>query len=292
MMRISLLIGWLCSSVWGAVPEVPTVLIDGRPLSPASWKFLCLTRGVDDKTSSADLERLTAQAVDRELIRRSLTPQQWDAAAELNQRRLDELLALIERRGTTPEQLFSQLGLTQADVEQELRLSTAWELWVTAQVTSADLRRVFEQRRREYDGSRLHVRQIFRKATSSAEVQTAQVLLQRVREELSTGKTRFADACVKWSEAPSKAQGGDVGWIVGRGQLQETVTDFIMQAPAGTLSEPIVSPLGVHLVEVLAIEPGQLSVEDARPQLLERIAGERWTATVEKLRSTSRISPR
>jgi len=45
----------------------------------------------------------------------------------------------------------------------------------------------------------------------------------------------------------------------------------------------------VHLIQVTEREPGQLSPEDARPQILMRLSDQMWSQTIADERSRAKI---
>lgn len=266
----------------------PEIRVNGQPLKAEAWQFLLLTRGVSD-ADAGQLRQLEDQAIERELIRQFLTERNVVAPPELVELRYHELERYVRKNGSEPEEVLSRLGLSIAQVKQELALSAAWETYIEQVVTIEQLRKDFEAHRAEYDGTRVRVRQIFRKATTPEARTAAEAALKAIQAQIAAGGTTFADAAQQHSEAPSRAAGGDVGWIVGIGQLPPTVSRAALALPLNEVSAPIVSPFGVHLVQVTERQPGQLSLEDVRPQLLERIAAERWRETVAQRRSLVRI---
>ena len=55
------------------------------------------------------------------------------------------------------------------------------------------------------------------------------------------------------------------------------------------ISDPILSAKGIHLIQLTERIPGDLSLEDARSQILERLSDELWTKIVEQERQTAKI---
>jgi peptidyl-prolyl cis-trans isomerase C len=269
--------------------EAPALSVNGQAVSRPAWQFLLLTRGVGPDAPAAVQLKLQDQAIERELVRQFLTQRNLQAPEALLEIRVHELAARIERGETTPEKLYEKLGLTTDQVRKELALAAAWETYIEQVVTTGELRKTFEAHRAELDGTRVQVRQIFRAARTPAEFSAATLLLNQVRQRLDARQTTFAAAAREFSEAPSKSTGGDVGWITGLGQLPPEVSRLALNLEPEKTGGPVSSRFGVHLVEVTAREPGQLSLEDVRPQLLEEISRERWQQLVQELRQTAKI---
>jgi peptidyl-prolyl cis-trans isomerase C len=67
---------------------------------------------------------------------------------------------------------------------------------------------------------------------------------------------RFADAARKWSNCPSGAEGGDLGWLTAGDCAPEFARELFGHVEVGVLPRLVHSRFGLHVVEVLAREPG------------------------------------
>ena len=72
--------------------------------------------------------------------------------------------------------------------------------------------------------------------------------------------------------------------------IPASVAQAAFRLQAGEITEPVVSPFGVHLVLVEERIPGQLSLEDARPQILEMFGKELWEQTAKQQRGKVKIT--
>lgn len=80
--------------------------------------------------------------------------------------------------------------------------------------------------------------------------------LQAIRQRLVAGES-FATVAKEVSEDPGSAsQGGELGWI-GRGSLDPAFEQVVFELEPETLSEPVRSRFGYHLVEVLDLRGGE-----------------------------------
>jgi peptidyl-prolyl cis-trans isomerase C len=66
----------------------------------------------------------------------------------------------------------------------------------------------------------------------------------------------FAEAARKWSNCPSGAQGGDLGWLTAADCAPEFAREVFGRAEIGVLPRLVHSRFGLHIVEVLEREPG------------------------------------
>jgi parvulin-like peptidyl-prolyl isomerase len=184
------------------------------------------------------------------------------------------------------------LGLDEKRVQDEVALTLAWNQHATRTIADAQIREYWKAHERRLDGTRLRVSQIVLKyepgeSPKSAPKTTAKLKL--IRDRIVSGKKSFADAARDVSQSPSAEQGGDVGVIGPRGDLPEAVSQAAYKLGKGDVSDIVLSPFGAHLVTVTALEPGDLSLEDARPAIFKELAEKLWRDTVASERKMAKI---
>ena len=69
-----------------------------------------------------------------------------------------------------------------------------------------------------------------------------------LRNEIINGKS-FADVAAEYSNCPSGANGGDLGYF-GRGMMVKPFEDAAFELDVGELSQPVQTQFGWHLIEV------------------------------------------
>lgn|SRR5690625_2867198 len=130
-----------------------------------------------------------------------------------------------------------------------------------------------------------HARHILIKLSQVTSDEQARERLQQLRERMLHGED-FSDLARSYSEDPSAPQGGDLGWL----SPGETVPAFEQSMNAleiNEISEPIRSPFGWHLIQVLDRRQKDMSDEmrrlQARQALFEQYAEpafEDWLAQI------------
>jgi peptidyl-prolyl cis-trans isomerase C len=109
-------------------------------------------------------------------------------------------------------------------------------------------------------GERVRARHILFAVTPGVDVvglrKRAEAALLDVR--CHDGKTvdRFAAAARVSSNCPSGAEGGDLGWVVAADCAPEFARELFGRTEVGVLPRLVHSRFGLHVVEVLAREPG------------------------------------
>ncbi len=119
--------------------------------------------------------------------------------------------------------------------------------------------------------------------------------LADLRERIVTGGTDFAQVARLNSADVTAAQGGDLGWIY----PGDTVAEFERAMEAlkpGEISQPVKSPFGWHLVQVLERRTGGMPAERvrllARQALRERKSDEAYQEWLRQLRDRTYVEIR
>jgi len=119
-------------------------------------------------------------------------------------------------------------------------------------------------------GERVHVRHILFGVTPGVDVgalrSRAEACLLDVRCHDNSEESGFAKAARELSNCPTGAQGGDLGWLRAEDFAPEMAQEIFGRAEIGVLPRLVHSRFGLHVVEVLAREPGT-------PQPYEAVRG-------------------
>lgn len=109
-------------------------------------------------------------------------------------------------------------------------------------------------------GERAQVRHVLFAVTPGVDVnalrQRAESCLLDVRCAAPDGEDRFALAAAATSNCPSGAEGGELGWLTADDCAPEFAREVFGHAEIGVLPRLVATRFGLHVVEVLAREPG------------------------------------
>jgi parvulin-like peptidyl-prolyl isomerase len=283
----------LAATVAPHADDAVIAVVNGRKLTGRDLRVSLALRGVPEEVSPAFRERAVKELVDRELIRGFL--QRNKVTPDPNQLALAVRTAKerLAAGGKNPDEVLKSLGVDDARLSSEMAVPLGWRKLVSRSLTAKQIRDDFEKNRRRLDGTRLRVSQIFLKyepGESAENAPKATAKLKAIREAITAGKTTFADAAKARSQSPAAAGGGDLGQIGPRGDLPAVVADAAFRLDKGQVSDVIFSPLGAHLVTVTEVEPGELSLEDARPAIVEELSRKLWEETVAAERKSAKIT--
>jgi peptidyl-prolyl cis-trans isomerase C len=109
-------------------------------------------------------------------------------------------------------------------------------------------------------GERVQLRHVLFAVTPGVDVnalrQRAEGCLLDVRTAAPGGEDRFAAAAAATSNCPSGAEGGHLGWLTSEDCAPEFSREIFGKPDVGVLPRLVHSRFGLHVVEVLARQPG------------------------------------
>ncbi|HEY4263022.1 MAG TPA: peptidylprolyl isomerase [Schlesneria sp.] len=268
------------------------VKVNGTAITAGDVEFIAATRQIKPNDRAAREPQLIDDLIDRQLIREFLARRKIVVPADDLAYQIQYAEDAIKKHGDDPAVLLPKLGYTPERMKAELGLPLAWHAYTRQTITLPQTKEYFEQHRADLDGTQLRARQIFLKLPANpteAEVTAKTTRLKELRSQITAGKIKFDEAAKMYSESPSKEQGGDVGLFGPRGKLPTPVTKAAFALKVNDISEPIVSAFGVHLIQVTERIPGDLSLEDVRPQIFERLSDQLWAEAASRERKAAKI---
>ncbi|HBN76666.1 MAG TPA: hypothetical protein DD473_12780 [Planctomycetaceae bacterium] len=250
------------------------------------------TLGVYGNDNRETFERMRERLIERTLIDQFLKSRGITAPKLLVERRMNHVEKILAQ-DDDPDQALENLHLTREQLRKEISLPLAWQRYVRQVVTDGQISEYFQQHQQELDGTKRTVSQIFLKLprdASESEVDQALKQLKEIQQSISKNEISFTEAARKYSQAPTAEQGGVIGTFAFTGQMPRQIVEVAFQTPEGEMCEPFRSIYGVHLLKVDKVIPGQLTPEDARPQILEHFDQQLWQETVKRLKAKGNIS--
>jgi parvulin-like peptidyl-prolyl isomerase len=232
------------------------------------------------------------QLVDQRLLRNEIARQQIPVSAAELEAAVGRLQEQLTERGVAWDQFLERSGLDEEAVREQAALEIGLDKLLRPQLRDDRLGAVFQKRRRELDGTRMRVSHIvLRPDVGRGDVAVTEAIEKAaaIRGTILRSGLTFADAARRHSAGPSRANGGDLGWITRHGQLHEEFARQVFQLAKGEVSPPTVTPSGVHLIQVTAIEPGQGDLASVRQELTRLAAAEVLRETVAAARAATPI---
>ncbi len=140
-----------------------------------------------------------------------------------------------------------------------------------------------------------HARHILVKISEIVPLPEAKRRIEQLRERIQHGADFSEMARSNSEDLGSSASGGDLGWVNPGAMVPEFEKAMNALKP-GLLSEPVVSPFGVHLIQVLERRERDVGQEreiaNARTQIHARKADERYEQWLRQLRDEAYVELR
>jgi peptidylprolyl isomerase len=104
--------------------------------------------------------------------------------------------------------------------------------------------------------------------------------IQDLQQQIIRKKADFAELARRTAEENAPNDSGEVGWT-GEDQLLPVVRDALAGLEVGSVSEPLRSPSGWHLVKLLETRPAQVApLPEVRDRLVEALRDQRSSENV------------
>ncbi len=204
-------------------------------------------------------EKLFASEIEKQKL--EVTDAEIDA-------RMTEVLANAPE-GTTKENFFKQIGLTEEAVRQDVARSLKTDKLLNPKaeaagaVTEEEAQKFYDENPDYFKSDEsVKARHILLKTegiTDVTELGKKRTEIDKVRERLvGENAEDFATVAKEISEGPSGPQGGDLGEF-GRGQMVPEFDKTVFALEPGVVSEPVKTQFGFHLIKVDSKKEGGLT---------------------------------
>ncbi len=256
--------------------------------------------------------------IDNTLVDQYLTQLKIQVDGKEIEERVDQIKGEAKKSGMEFPVLLKRLFLSEDDLRRELTGALRWDKFVIQQGTEEKLKDMFDKHKNMFDGSQMQARHILIATTPATAAQAQASLLgirkqidaevaaglaklpasadslTREKERMTLLEKAFAEAAMKDSTCPSKAQGGDLGWFPRAGAMVEPFARAAFALKPYQLSDPVLTEFGYHLIMAIDTKPGKdVKYEDVKP-FVQELYGERLREAIiasYKPRSTIEILP-
>ncbi len=180
--------------------------------------------------------------------------------------RLEKRLALKKQ---SLSEYLQEKQIQLAELHHRIAWQISWPRYSGQFLNDTNYESYFNQRRTHFDGTKLKVAQILLHTTQQQErtdqesLALAKDILKQVRDQSLT----FAEAAKQHSESPTGKNGGIVGLITYDGAMPREFNLAAFALKPGEISEPVKTSFGYHLIQVLEVQPGDITWQMARRRL-------------------------
>jgi peptidyl-prolyl cis-trans isomerase C len=197
--------------------------------------------------------------------------------------KVEEEVARLEQRlkaeGQDLATALLENNVAMDDIKKELENRIRWTEYVNAKATPAALRRYFAENRDLFSGTQVRASHILLRVepdAPAAEKEKVKQKLLGVKKQIESGMS-FAEAANKYSEDPANSggAGGDLDYFTLNSGFIPEFTDVAFKLKKGTISDPVETPYGYHLIQVTDRKEGRpVDFEQNKPYIQNVFAGE------------------
>jgi peptidyl-prolyl cis-trans isomerase SurA len=159
---------------------------------------------------------------------------------------------------------LKEKGSSEASMKRQIEGEVAWRRLLGRQVepfvsvSDDEVRQVIDRLKASKGAAEFHVGEIYLAAPIGTEPQVM-ANANRIVEQIRKGGS-FVAYAHEYSEASTKAVGGDLGWVRAE-QLPDALAAAVQQMPTSAVSDPIAVPGGISIIalidkrQVLTVDP-------------------------------------
>ena len=249
------------------------------------------------------MPQLVEELIAEKLFAAEIEKQKLEVTDEEVDTRITEVLANIPE-GTTKENFFEQIGITEAEVRKDIARSLKTDKLLSpkaegaGEVSEEDAKKFYDDNPDYFKSEEsVKARHILIKTdgiTDVTELGKKRTEVDKIRERLvGENAEDFAKVAEEVSEGPSGPQGGDLGEF-GRGQMVPEFDKAVFALEPGAISEPVKTQFGFHLIKVDSKNDGGVApFSEAKEKITKFLENQKKTeavrAYVEELKAGAKI---
>lgn len=164
------------------------------------------------------------------------------------------------------------------------------EVFSKVAVEDNELRAYYEDHKEEYRlPFRFRIRElVLAKGATSEEQADARKKLEAIQAELKAGKS-FEELAWQHSTSPSKATGGDLGWM-NKGFLRASIEDAAVKLKPEQVSAPIETDKDLYLIQLISLEDAPVKdFSEVKAKILEKLQEPKAQNAIEQYLSGLRM---
>jgi peptidyl-prolyl cis-trans isomerase C len=238
------------------------------------------------------LSTILSEMIDQRLVYQHLLSSGQAATAQAVDAEIKAIgERLAKEKKTWPKHLKSK-GYTQTTFRRQIAWRITWQAFLQKAITDKSLEAYFNKHRPHYDGGEVRASHIVLRDDRMSSEKTLQLSerLRDLRKKIVAGEMKFAEAAKKYSGAPSRLQGGDIGFFPRHGVQGAAFSRAAFELEKGQISEPVVTSFGVHLIQTTDARPGKRTWKQVEGPLGLAMTREQFEEIAKKMRARAKIA--
>jgi parvulin-like peptidyl-prolyl isomerase len=272
---------------------VVAATIDGEPVYvkevEVMMRKVAQTRGVRPKGLANTQAEVLKQVINRRLAVRAIERAGGYITTEEIDKALDGVKVQAKKENITADEFAARQGVSMETIRDEVIWTVAWERYLDRNM-SDEMEGYFKAHQKDFDGTLIRASHILLRSDGWRESSAALVeRAKKLREKIVADEISFEQAAQQYSVGPSRAKGGDLGFFPRFGVMVDDFSKTAFQLKRGEISEPVVTPFGVHLIRVTDEKPGGKQWTEVLDQMRVPASVELFEKLAEKEAATAKI---
>ena len=260
-------------------PDVVAATVNGEPIKlgavSEAVKGVLQGRSANPDTMPMLQAEVLSQLIDRALIVQLAKKSGKKLSDDQVNQAIEQVKKQAEEKKIDFAKSLANRGLTEETFREQLTEEMQFASFLQKAVTDSVMRKYFEANKTDFDGTEVRVSHILLRPDgvgSKDETERLKKIAGKLREQIESGKRTFEDSAKQLSAGPSRRKGGDLGFIPRQGLMLEPFSAAAFHLKKGQISEPVVTPYGVHLIKVTEVKPGRKLMSEVKEQLKAPVA--------------------
>ncbi|MCI0456320.1 MAG: peptidylprolyl isomerase [Gemmataceae bacterium] len=241
------------------------------------------------EVATSAVQMLIEDLLMRQFLRKNAQPA---PPAEVG-KELAELQEDLKKSKLSMQDFLKESGQTLEQLRADIAARVQWKGYISPRTTDQVAKTYYDQNKLFFDKVLVRASHILIRVAANAtpaDRQAAQQKLQALRQEIVANKIDFAEAAKKYSDCPSKQNGGDIGPFPYKFAVAEPFARAAFAMKVGDVSDIVATEFGLHLIKVTNRENGQPSeFEKVKEQVKTIHAQEVYQAIILEQRRTAQV---
>jgi parvulin-like peptidyl-prolyl isomerase len=299
----TLVLLWASGGVFGQAPGLagskPAASVNGEVISMAELEAALKQDGpmpmaLPESVRKQQQQVALSALIDKELLRQFLKQNTPPIDAKELDARLGDLAAGLKLQNKTLADFCRERNQNLGQLKADLAAALQWNAYAGARINEQQVEQYYRENKDMFDKVLVHAAEIMLHVAAQAGQtarEDAKARLAKLREEIVNNKKDFALAAKEVSQGPTRDQGGDLDWFPHiKGVLPEPLLQTAFSLQPGQISDVMESELGIHILKVIARNPGEPSdYNKIKEQVRQLCIEEMQQVVLQQLRQSAKI---
>lgn len=202
---------------------------------------------LNDQTKGMIVQKVIHSAVDEKI---KLQAAEKDGIT-ISEKDIDNAVANFEKSNKIPsgelKNILKEANVSQKSFREQMKADLAWvrflrnKLRLEGNITQSEIEEAMAEAKKDLNTPKYQISEIFVKKAKAKDIQD---LVENLRKD-----PRFELYAMKFSDSPSAAKGGNLGWV-NQGKLPEKLEETILGMKPGEISDAILLNDGYYIIRL------------------------------------------